>query len=690
MKSKPQLLTSTVWFGLASLIYIALFSRRTDVMSGDAQLSAMLSNYQISDFGKTLSLRSDLLFGAGGLQGGFLFWLDPVSVIGSIGGSTYNHFLVALVCSIVVFVLAAKVFETFDVSWIAGISAAIFTSIATLWGYSVALVDNELFGHVPQYASLLIVSLVILACFLQVNAENRVRDLVFGLGFVFAVLFMFVVLPHLLVTSLPLLIIVGATSMLKLIARRDHRAFISRFVVLTLTTLLLFVLKAPTFMNGFYRYTAASEMPLSAYNQPQIWPLHKFVFEAFFPTPSAEGNHVFQVICFFVLSIYLVRGVVRPKRRNDVWAMAVIGAAFLLAYRVWQSTWEFESGPRISYFIWMLSPLYAIAITSIFSDFAQNNVRNAYSRLKQKSNLLAPFLAAVVVITLLVSPLTSLRFSLQEPKPRSLDALSVAPELFDRVSVLDGGRFRGRVAYVLQEPDYPLNISGRIPLLNEYSHTLTPLAFKFYEKFLLDDDSPQLRNRFVFGLKNFDFYRMVGVRYLVVSKSAYEPRSQTLANENITISPLDDENILLDLGQPNLGTYSPVAVRRADSLAATFDLIDSDSFDLMKSVVVEGDVPTDLVAATQAKFEFSDGDVSIFAESPGRSMILLPIEFSRCLAIDSNGESIAGATIVRANGFLTGLVFEKIFDSKMKLRTGLFDNPTCRNEDLKEFRLLNS
>ncbi|NBY44522.1 MAG: hypothetical protein EBQ64_00795 [Acidimicrobiia bacterium] len=80
-------------------------------MSGDAQLSAMLSNYQISDFGKTLSLRSDLLFGAGGLQGGFLFWLDPVSVIGSIGGSTYNHFLVALVCSVVVFVLAAKVFE---------------------------------------------------------------------------------------------------------------------------------------------------------------------------------------------------------------------------------------------------------------------------------------------------------------------------------------------------------------------------------------------------------------------------------------------------------------------------------------------------------------------------------------------------------------------------------------------------
>jgi hypothetical protein len=202
MKSKPRLLISTVWFGLASVVYIALFSRRTDVMSGDAQLSAMLSNYQISDFGKTLSMRSDLLFGAGGLQGGFLFWLDPVSVIGSIGSSTYNHFLVALVSSILVFVLAAKVFDAFDIARPVGVSAAAFSSIATLWGYSVALVDNELFGHVPQYASLLIVSLAILNCFLRVYGKSRVRDLAFGLGFVISVLFLFVVLPHLLVTSL--------------------------------------------------------------------------------------------------------------------------------------------------------------------------------------------------------------------------------------------------------------------------------------------------------------------------------------------------------------------------------------------------------------------------------------------------------------------------------------------------------
>lgn len=690
MKSKPRLLIPTVWFGLASLVYIALFSRRTDVLSGDAQLSAMLSNYQSSDFGKTLGLRSDLLFGAGGLQGGFLFWLDPVSVIGSIGSSTYNHFLVALVSSIVVFVLAAKVFDAFDVAWLVVVSAAAFTSIATLWGYSVALVDNELFGHVPQYASLLIVSLVILNCFLRVNGNSRARDFAFGLGFVISVLFLFVVLPHLLVTSLPLLIIVGISSMLKLLLRHKREAFISRFVLVIFSTVILLLLKAPTFLNGFYRYTAASEMPLGAYNQPQILPLHKFVFEAFFPTPSAEGNHVFQIICFLILAVFLIRGVVKPTGRGQVWAMSVVAASFLLVYRVWQSTWEFESGPRISYFIWMLSPLYAIAITSFVSEFAQNKFRSAYQYLKQKSNLLVAALASLILIALFLSPLTSLRFSLKEPMPRSLDELSVIPELLERVSLLDNGEFRGRVAYVLQEPDYPLNISGRIPLLNEYSHTLTPLAFKFYEKFLLDEDSPQLRNRFVLGIRNFDIYRMVGVRYLVVPKSKFETQVESQIDENVKIIELGDENVLIDLGKPNLGSYSPVLVESANSLAAIFKTIDGDSFDVTKNVIVNGDVPVGLIRADMTKFEISEGDILVSAKSSGRSMILLPIEFSNCWSVDSKGEGIADAKIVRANGFLTGLVFDKVFEAKIKLRTGLFDNPSCRNKDLMAFRLLNS
>lgn len=690
MKFNPRTFIPTLWFGVASFIYISFFSQRTDVMSGDAQLSAMLSNYQISDFGKTLSLRSDLLFGVGGLQGGFLFWLDPVSVIGSIGGSTYNNFLVALTFSIVVFVLAAKVFDSFDVSELVRLTAAALTSIATLWGYSVALVDNELFGHVPQYASLLVVSLAILYCFLQIDAKNRAKDFMFAAGFVTSILFLFVVLPHLLVTSIPLLTIVCTTSTLRLLERRERRAFITRLFLCVFTLALLLLLKAPAFLNGFYRYTAASEIPLSAYPQPQIWPPHIFIFETYFPTPSAAGNHVFQILCFVALSFYLIRGVFDSTRRNHVWTVSIVAAVFLLAYRIWQSTWDFESGPRISYFIWMLSPIYAIALISSISDFAQRAIRSAIGKLKARGNWLTALISVLALIALFTSPITSLRFSLQEPTSRSLDELKVAPELLDRASLLSGAPFRGRVAYVLQEPDYPLNIFGRIPLLNDYSHTLTPSAFKFYEKFLLDGDSPQLRNRFVFGLQNFDIYRMIGVRYLVVSKSLFASRNQLFADGNITVSELNGENALLDLGEPNLGSFSPVSVQSSETFTNTFNIIESASFDIQKNVVVDGVLTGKLISAEKATIKISDGDVSIFAESSGRSMILLPIEFSNCLKIESAGDVASDATLVRANGFLTGLVFDKIIDAKIVLRTALFDNPTCRNKDLTEFRLLNS
>ena len=106
---------------------------------------------------------------------------------------------------------------------------------------------------------------------------------------------------------------------------------------------------------------------------------------------------------------------------------------------------------------------------------------------------------------------------------------------------------------------------------------------------------------------------MVGVRYLVVSKSAIDSRGQTLVDEDVVISELGDENVLIDLGVPNLGTYSPVSVESADSLAATFEIINDDSFDATRNVIVQGDAPADLIGADVTKFEISDGDVFVSA-----------------------------------------------------------------------------
>ena len=687
-ESKFGLLRSAIWFSVASFFYILIFSRRTDVMSGDAQLSAMLSNYQISGFGKTFALRSDPLFGAGSLQGGFLFWLDPVSVIGSIGSSIYNHFLVAFVTSVVVFVLAAKLYEALAVSKSSSVISAGLTAIATLWGYSVALVDNELFGHVPQYGSLMMVSLAVLCCFTRINGESPRRDSIYIFGFFISIAMLFVVLPHLLITSVPLLVFVGLISLITLLRERRFHAAIRRSGVLLATILLLLFLKAPSFLQGFYLYTAASELPLSTYTQPQLWPLHKFIFQTFFPTPSAAGNHLFQIVCFFALGSYVLRGVWRKQVRSQVWFIAVIAAVFLLVYRLWQSTWDFESGPRVSYFIWMLAPVYAVATVESMSDLARSALAQLKGTIARRGAWLKIVAGGFVALVLFASPLTSLRFSLTEPPARSLDSLRAPKFLTEQVALFGDVAFRGRVAYVLQDPDYPKNISGRIPLLNEYSHTLTPSAFRFYERFLLDDDSPQSRNRLVLGVKNFDIYRALGVRFLVAPKDRFDSFKSIVAGSGLVATEFDEQNLLIDLGQPNLGTYSPTVLQFAGPLRQVFDLIENQDLDMSRSVVVEkleSFVPT---RVSEAEMSFSGGDILIKAKSAARSIILLPVEFSSCWKIKNLGSPNNDASLIRANGFLTGLIFTKEIEAEIILRNGLFDNPTCRKADLEQFRSL--
>lgn len=672
------------------MVYIYFFSRRTDLMSGDAQLSAMLSNYQTADFGKSLSLRSDLLFGAGGLQGGFLFWLDPVSVFASIGGSIYNHFFAGVICSILIFALTAKFFDLLQISTKTGRFAATLTSVSTVWGYSVALVDNELYGHVPQYASLMIVSLAILCCFLNIDGKNLRRDVISAIGFVISVLYLLTALTHLLVTALPLLMVTGFTSLIGLYKSRQISAIIRRLVLSVVTLLVLILLGAPKYLTGFYRYTAASEMPLTVYSQPQIWPPHKFLFETYFPTPSAEGNHYFQAICFLVTAIFLARGLFKKSLRTDMWFCIVLVALFLLFYRLWQTTWNFESGPRISYFIWMLSPIYAFAVASAFTDLAQN-LKSKFQI--ENLNVKSPKAVAICLFVGLLfaaSPLTSIRFLLREPPARALEDLSVSSVIASRVSLASEKAFRGRVAYVMQEPDYPQNIASRIPLLNEYSHTLSPTAYVFYERFILDDDSPQLRNRFILGLNNFKIYRMSGVRYLVVPKTRFDLNKKRIVGEGLEPIKLDDQNVLLDLGEPNLGSYSPTKVEIAETFAETFDLIESSSFAATEKVVLNERISGPFVTAKKSRLSIVNGDLSIVAESLGRSIILLPVEFSSCLRIEGARARVDDATLFRANGFLTAIVFDQQIDAKVVFRNGIFDNPGCRKIDLSEFRTLNS
>ena len=677
-----------IYFLLATAVYVFLFSRHTDLLSGDAQLSATLSNYQLERFGRSLSLRSDFLFGTGGLQGGFLFWLEPASVFGSIGSSVYNNVAVAVACSFIIFLLAKRLFLNLDVTDDQSFWAACLVSITTIWGYSIALVDNELFGHVPQYASLMIASLAILVSFTSIGRGRTTSSLWILIGFVLLVVYLFVALPHLLITCLPLLISVGLSSVLTSILGGNKSAGLLRLATFVFLVALLVVFDAQSFLLGFYGYTAASEIPLTAYRQPELLPIHEFLFGTYFPSPSARGNYLVQIAAFVGLSFYFFRGVFAKNFRNKVWIALAIAATFLLGYRLWQTTWDFESGPRINYFVWMLSPLYSVALVSVIFNL-RKPLGSILRSVFRDQYIFRKIAGVAVLLAVLVSPLTSLTFSIGEPEARSLEGLRVEARNFGVSELVEGENFPGRLAFVLSEPDYPSNILRRTAILNEYSHLLSPAAFTFYSRFLLEDSVEQLRNRFIFGVKGFDEYRMIGVRYLVLPTQEVGGLAGVLESEGLSVRTVDEEFSILDLGYANTGGYSPVEVMVADLNEGVFEIVSSADFDPRKYVVFDSPMTTSLVEANDFSLRPQNGDLRVKGKSEGVSMLLLPLEYSSCLEVDQLKGSKGFFELRRANGLLTALIFDREIDVVVKLRFGLFENPTCRLDDLREFRRLN-
>jgi hypothetical protein len=73
----------------------------------------------------------------------------------------------------------------------------------------------------------------------------------------------------------------------------------------------------------------------------------------------------------------------------------------------------------------------------------------------------------------------------------------------------------------------------------------------------------------------------------------------------------------------------------------------------------------------------------VSAQSPGRSLLVLPFEFSRCLVMDTDADD---ARIGRVDFFLTGLTFQKTLDAELRFRFGPFENAGCRLADLADIQ----
>ena len=655
----------------------------------DAQFNSTLSNYHLSQTGHALGLKSDFLFGSGTMQWGYLFWLEPTSLIGSLFSNTYNQVFVAVVMSLLLFILTNLVLKSYGQNQTECLIAAYFISISSIWGYSISIVDNDLFAHVPQYASLLSVILLLIIGFSHIGKGKYSLSIFLSIGLMLGAAFAIMVFPQIIVTAAPLIIAMVGGSMLWLLFAREFKVLFQRVIAIIAIGLFVWGVGAVSFLSGFYRNTAAAEIPITQFNPPDVSHLFRFLFESYFPSPSSSGGHGFQYLSFALLVIYVLRGFKRADFRTQIWFSTLTGVFCVLCYRLYQSQWLFERGPNHNYLVWLMGPLYAAGMAAVFIDI----VRSAIDKLESQSisNFLKTsksklFLIPTLAVLVVISPLSSIYFVSDEPQAVALDSLKAQPLLVENLSIENNKQFRGRAVYIDQESEFAANISDRIPLLNDYSHNMTPYAYKFYEAFFFDSAITQRRNHFIFSMKNLDLYSLLGVKFFVAKSDGSWQNVVSSQSSVIASSRAINDESIIELKSVNVGDYSPTTVYIAKTMAETFRIMTLNDFSTSKDVVLKRDLDAKLVPVNKSRLTIINGDLLVEAESNGVSLIVLPLEFSSCLNFSENSDSSYFLGAQLADGLLTAVVFDKNLDLNIKFRSGLFGNSGCRLEDLKNFR----
>lgn len=684
-QSKLIVLHSFVFATLSSF-YILVFSAKTDLNDFDARFTAMMASDQIRNTRSILNLRSDFLFGLGNLQQGYLWRFDPVSFLGVAFGQIYNPYVVAVVISMLLFVCSYRFSRKFGAGENVGVFVAYLVPVSTVWSHAHGLVDNQNYALVPQTASLLLFSMLLLMCIESIGHGSIQKNVLWSLASLSIVIYMCAVLTQTLVLTFGLIASVCLGSYIKMFIDRQFDVMLKRSISLLLISAMLWLSGVVDYLSGFYRNTAVTQNAKESFTPSALRELRTFIYDSFFP---ASNGRVTQVVCLLIAA-FVVRGIFVKKTRDTLYFSTVAFLVVLFAYRLWQREWQFESGPRHVYLVWFGAPLYAAAVAQIVISTIS---------LVSKSTRLVKFLTIrefltrnliyipLFILLSVASTMGDVRNIGTQSRPLTIDLDKTEIFLSSEIGLPPNSQFNGRVVDVMARTDFEALFMGRIPAINDISHLITPLSFAFYEHYLFDPETTQIRNHYKFVSRNAAIYSMLGVKFLR-TESLDSPLGDLTEKNSYPPRQLAPDDYLVELKNTNLGDYSPTHTFLVDSLNATFETMDNKNFSLTKDVVVYKFIDDNLVVANSSKIVLEGGDLRIVANSRGKSMLVLPLEFSSCLSFVSNDKSSDLLDSFRVNGILTGLIFDKHIDVTAQLRYGVFTNTGCRLKDLDEYQTL--
>jgi hypothetical protein len=525
---------------------------------------------------------------------------------------------------------------------------------------------------------------------------------------VLAALGLFVFLLYLLAVSPPALplLALGAIPYAVLVVLLTHRRseLVRKLVVLTGVIIIAICLRWPWYLLGLFSYTA-----------PHVFPGDFTVAYQ----GAIQVSILFQGALFgwagpVFVATSAVGALLSLRDRAEEPRLAAYVLLAVIASLI---------GIRLSFFFigdWLIFPPFyvEIAVWPLYGTFSAVALQRAigfatagfavgkiFAGIGARAGWLLPVIAVTVTTTIALSKSTP------DYAPFPPRVTTMVDILKSNVALVPGSSFNGRVATIIPvdangaEPVWQQQLHAslkvwrtigndqmsiglwyyRIPTLFEYNQFLSPVFHALVKRTLQRPVLPHVRNIEIFSHANARVLRLLGVRYVILPQEE-SPIGVRRATEEIAGQRWG----LFELPAPNLATYSPTSVEIRQSLASTLDFVADDSVDLTKAAVVREEIGGPLTVVASSSLSTSDGDLHVVAQSPGRSLLVVPVEFSHCMELRDRRAAMGGPEVrlVRADGVLTGIVFERELDAVLAFRTGPLHSPTCRWKDYQELQTM--
>ena len=218
-----------------------------------------------------------------------------------------------------------------------------------------------------------------------------------------------------------------------------------------------------------------------------------------------------------------------------------------------------------------------------------------------------------------------------------------------------------------------------IPTLFDYFTFITPPYYLMLTDFLARPQDRQVRSVVVLTRINEPMMRLWGVRFVITDEDL------GVGTRRVELPVGNNETIrLVELDGTNVGDYSPTEVRRVADFHQGLKIMHDPAFDGRRVVVTDAALDETLVSAANVKLIYEKDGFRLQATSTGRSLLVLPTQFSHCWTVSGGG----GASLFRADMTQLGVDFRGELDARLRFKFGPIFAGGCRIEDLNDMERL--